>query len=87
VYAVNSAGDCLAKDPEGGVTALTWGVFPNKEILQPTIFDFNTFVVWSKESFQLWIDAWASLYDDDSESADLLYMVRFFSRPPPQVVY
>ena len=33
----------------GGVTALTWGVFPNKEILQPTIFDHDTFIVWSKE--------------------------------------
>lgn len=38
-----------------GVTALTWGVFPNKEILQPTIFDHDTFLVWSKEGARLFM--------------------------------
>jgi methylenetetrahydrofolate reductase (NADPH) len=54
-------------------TALTWGVFPDKEIKQPTVFDESAFEVWSKEAFQLWVSAWASLYDDESESAALLY--------------
>jgi methylenetetrahydrofolate reductase (NADPH) len=31
--------------------------------------------VWSKEVFQLWTRSWASLYEDDSESADLLYNI------------
>lgn len=55
-----------------GVTALTWGVFPNKEILQPTIFDQDTFIVWSKEAFELW-KSWAALYDDETDSSALLY--------------
>jgi methylenetetrahydrofolate reductase (NADPH) len=59
-----------------GVTALTWGCFPNKEILQPTVFDPESFVVWSKEVFELWTQCWASLYDDDSESCELLYQVQ-----------
>ena len=58
------------------VTALTWGVFPNKEILQPTIFDPNTFLVWSQEAFELWTNAWAALYDDETDSCGLLYDVR-----------
>lgn len=57
------------------VTALTWGCFPNKEILQPTVFDPDSFIVWSKEVFQLWTKCWASLYDELSESADILYDV------------
>jgi hypothetical protein len=32
---------------------LTWGVFPDKEILQPTIFDPSTFLVWKHEAFQV----------------------------------
>jgi methylenetetrahydrofolate reductase (NADPH) len=56
--------------------ALTWGVFPNREILQPTIFDHDSFVVWSEEVFQLWTKSWAALYDDETESAALLYEVR-----------
>lgn len=57
------------------VTALTWGVFPNKEILQPTIFDPSTFLVWSQEAFNLWTSAWAALYDDETDSSALIYEV------------
>lgn len=36
MYAINNAGsDLRVGAKEGGVTALTWGVFPNREILQP----------------------------------------------------
>jgi methylenetetrahydrofolate reductase (NADPH) len=58
-----------------GVAALTWGVFPDKEILQPTIFDPDTFVVWSKEAFQLWVEAWAVLYEDETDSAELIHNI------------
>ena len=57
------------------VTAVTWGVFPDMEILQPTVFDRSTFAVWSKEAFQLWIDVWAAIYDDESPSAELIYTI------------
>jgi methylenetetrahydrofolate reductase (NADPH) len=55
-------------------------VFPNREILQPTIFDHDSFVVWSEEVFQLWTKSWAALYDDETESAALLYDVRLLCR-------
>lgn len=57
------------------VTALTWGVFPNKEILQPTIFDPASFRVWSEEAFQLWEEVWIALYDSESASGRLLWDV------------
>ena len=75
LYAIDVSGSAVSGGSGKGVTALTWGVFPNKEILQPTVFDPNTFEVWSKEAFQLWIDSWASLYDDASDSCDLLHKV------------
>jgi methylenetetrahydrofolate reductase (NADPH) len=56
-------------------TALTWGVFPDKEIQQPTIFDPTTFAVWSQEAFQLWLQSWACLYDDETDSAALIHEV------------
>lgn len=58
-----------------GVTAVTWGVFPDKEVLQPTVFDPETFLVWSEEAFRLWTDAWAALYDECSASNELLYQI------------
>jgi len=73
-YAVNSAKEEITSGVKT-TAALTWGVFPNREIIQPTVFDFESFVVWSEEVFQLWTKCWASLYDDVSESADLLYRI------------
>lgn len=74
-YAVDAHGLEHNSGVKKGVMALTWGCFPNKEILQPTVYDHDSFLVWSKEVFQLWTRSWASLYEDDSESADLLYNV------------
>lgn len=31
--------------------------------------------MWSKESFALWIDTWACIYDDETETAELLHMI------------
>ena len=45
------------------------------EIIQPTVFDVSAFNVWSKEAFQLWTDSWASLYDDESPSSELIYNI------------
>jgi hypothetical protein len=63
----------LSSTPSSATVALTWGVFPHKEVKQPTVFDMQAFVAWSKEAFQLWIDAWATLYDEESESCNLMY--------------
>lgn len=77
VYAVNVMGDQIQEGMElGGVTALTWGVFPNREILQPTIFDPSTFLVWSEEAFSLWTSLWLNLYDFDTPSYELVESIR-----------
>ena len=77
LYAVNNMGDQIQEGVElGGVTALTWGVFPNREIVQPTIFDPSTFPVWSEEAFSLWTSMWMNLYDFESPSYSLLENIR-----------
>jgi methylenetetrahydrofolate reductase (NADPH) len=77
LYAVNIAGDEIRVGTEpGGVTALTWGVFPNREIVQPTIFDPSAFLVWAEEAFALWTSMWLNLYDFESQSYELIENVR-----------
>jgi len=77
--AVNARGECvhnLAKNERGGmaptVTAVTWGVFPGKEIQQPTVVDSEAFVEWKDEAFELWVSQWASLYEPGSRSRAVL---------------
>lgn len=48
--------------------AVTWGIFPGKEIIQPTVVDPVSFIAWKDEAFGLWIEKWASLYEKDSPS-------------------
>jgi len=76
--AVNKNGDILSKNSKQSVIGLTWGVFPNREIIQPTIYDSDVFLVWKEEAFNMW-NEWIRLYTDDDigqESADLLGKVR-----------
>jgi methylenetetrahydrofolate reductase (NADPH) len=81
LYAVNVRGDeHRAGGDEGwgreSVMAVTWGVFPNREILQPTIFDSSTFLVWAEEAFSLWTSMWLNLYDFESDSYELIESMR-----------
>jgi len=77
LYAVNNHGKELHVGmEEGGATALTWGVFPNREILQPTIFDPATFLIWAEEAFSLWTTMWLNLYELGSDSYELIESIR-----------
>lgn len=77
LYGINVMGQELrAGSVVGGTTALTWGVFPNREIVQPTIFDPVTFSVWAEEAFSLWTSMWLDLYEPDSDSYDLIQTIR-----------
>lgn len=53
-------------------TAVTWGVFPNSEIMQPTVVDPESFTVWKDEAFALWKSLWASLYPEGTPTRQLM---------------
>lgn len=74
-HAVNAAGESYSSHHERTVNAVTWGVFPGREILQPTIVDSESFMIWKDEAFELWLNEWRSLYDEKSESWKLLTQI------------
>jgi len=77
LYGINSSGkEINAGISEGGTTALTWGVFPNREIVQPTVFDPQAFRVWAEEAFSLWTNMWLDLYEPGTDSYELIETVR-----------
>ena len=61
------------------VNAITWGIFRNKEIVQPTVVDCQAFTIWAKEAFAKLVDTWATIYDpqdeDQAKSAAFLHHV------------
>lgn len=54
--------------------AVTWGIFPGKEIAQPTIIEEVSFKAWRDEAFALWAE-WERLYEPGSASARLLRQI------------
>lgn len=70
---VNSQGDInYSNCDETQPIAVTWGVFPGQEILQPTVVDPIAFNIWKQEAFDLWKTNWGNLYPPKSESQNII---------------
>lgn len=70
-YAINKDGDLRTNAPSTGPNAVTWGVFPGKEIVQPTIVEQISFLAWKDEAFRLGLD-WANCHSQSSPSRHLI---------------
>ncbi|KAJ2934855.1 hypothetical protein H1R20_g2276, partial [Candolleomyces eurysporus] len=73
-YVINKRGDLQTNTHSEGPNAVTWGVFPGKEIIQPTIVEALSFMAWKDEAYELG-SQWAKLYDHDSPSQKLIESV------------
>lgn len=70
-YAVTKDGELKTNAPSDGPNAVTWGVFPGKEIVQPTIVESVSFLAWRDEAFRLGTD-WAHCFDSNTPSRALI---------------
>ncbi|CAN6444458.1 unnamed protein product [Victoria cruziana] len=70
--AVNKDGKSISNVEPNNVNAVTWGVFPAKEIIQPTVVDPVSFMVWKDEAFDIWTKVWASLFQEADASRQIL---------------
>jgi len=70
-YAVTRSGILETNTSSEGPNAVTWGVFPGKEIVQPTIVESISFLAWKDEAFRLGVD-WARCYESNTPSRLLL---------------
>lgn len=70
-YVINNRGDLQTNTRSDGPNAVTWGVFPGKEIIQPTIVEAVSFMAWKDEAYELGFQ-WAGLYEPDSPSRKLI---------------
>jgi len=71
--AVNKSSDIVSNVAPGSVNAVTWGIFMNHEVIQPTVVDYSAFMIWKDEAFKRWLD-WASIYSTEHSQNTLLYI-------------
>jgi methylenetetrahydrofolate reductase (NADPH) len=69
--AINKEGNVIT-NCNNSITALTWGVFPKSEIIQPTIADNESFKIWKTDAFNLWLTEWGKIYEKESNSYKIL---------------
>ncbi|GJQ09562.1 hypothetical protein GpartN1_g1353.t1 [Galdieria partita] len=74
IFAVSSKDSELLTNAKNlsSANAVTWGVFPDREIIQPTVVDPYSFLVWKQEAFSIWTELWGRLYEKDSKSQQIL---------------
>ncbi|KAM5141602.1 methylenetetrahydrofolate reductase (NADPH) [Mantella aurantiaca] len=74
-HIVNVHGKNITNAPELQPNAVTWGIFPGREIIQPTVVDPVSFMYWKDEAFALWIEQWAKLYEEESPSRMIIQYI------------
>lgn len=70
-YVINKAGDLRTNTHSEGPNAVTWGVFPGKEIVQPTIVEAISFMAWKDEAYELG-QQWSGSYDEGSAAREFI---------------
>ncbi|XP_037684437.1 methylenetetrahydrofolate reductase isoform X2 [Choloepus didactylus] len=74
-HVVDVKGENITNAPELQPNAVTWGIFPGREIIQPTVVDPVSFMYWKDEAFALWIEQWGKLYDEESPSRMIIQYI------------
>jgi len=74
IYAIQAASDSTLRTnvPALRTNAVTWGVFPDSELLQPTVVDPTAFLAWKDEAFSVWTEVWANHYEEASPARSVL---------------
>ncbi|XP_012975480.1 methylenetetrahydrofolate reductase isoform X2 [Mesocricetus auratus] len=74
-HIVDVQGKNITNAPELQPNAVTWGIFPGREIIQPTVVDPISFMFWKDEAFALWIEQWGKLYEEESPSRMIIQYI------------
>lgn len=67
-HCVDKAGN-FRSNTVPGPNAVTWGVFPGAEVIQPTVVDSTAFQAWKDEAYELG-HQWALLYSQTAPESN-----------------
>lgn len=73
-YAIDYEGKLYSNHPDGSkANAVTWGIFPGREVVQPTIVEKVSFLAWKEEFYRI-LEEWKYNFIDNeiTSSAEIL---------------
>jgi methylenetetrahydrofolate reductase (NADPH) len=56
--------DASASPNASSVSAVSWGVFPGSEIVEPYVADLASFKLWAEEAFALWTAEFGAAFEE-----------------------
>lgn len=70
-FTIDSNDDLHSNSKDDSANAVTWGIFPGQEVLQPTIVEKVSFLAWKDEVFRI-AEEWASIFENDSQQKNII---------------
>ncbi|CCE65004.1 hypothetical protein TPHA_0J01830 [Tetrapisispora phaffii CBS 4417] len=73
-FAIDCNGNLSSNHPDGSkANAVTWGIFPGREVLQPTIVEKISFIAWKEEFYRI-LEDWRNIFinNENDDSVALL---------------
>jgi len=70
-YVGDASGSFNTNLDEGSSNVVTWGVFPNSQVIQTTIVEEESFKAWTDEAFSIWSE-WAKLFPRNTPTNSFL---------------
>ena len=66
-FAVDNKDNLKSNHPDGSkANAVTWGIFPGREVLQPTIVEKVSFLAWKEEFYRI-LEEWKWNFQENNE--------------------
>ncbi|KAG0658813.1 methylenetetrahydrofolate reductase 1 [Maudiozyma exigua] len=73
-YVGDASGNFDTNLDPGSSNVVTWGVFPNSQVIQTTIVEEESFKAWTDEAFSIWSE-WAKLFPRNTPTNSFLTQV------------
>ncbi|CCH41408.1 methylenetetrahydrofolate reductase (NADPH) [Wickerhamomyces ciferrii] len=70
-FAIDFNDDLITNSKDDSANAVTWGIFPGQEVLQPTIVEKVSFLAWKDEVFRI-AEEWSGIFEDGSDSKNTI---------------
>ncbi|CDR44753.1 CYFA0S15e02366g1_1 [Cyberlindnera fabianii] len=70
-FAIDVNDDLNSNTKDDSANAVTWGIFPGQEVLQPTIVEKVSFLAWKDEFYRI-IAEWSHIFEEGSISRQII---------------
>lgn len=77
-FAIDKNDDLFTNAKDDSANAVTWGIFPGQEVLQPTIVEKVSFLAWKDEVFRI-AEEWSSIFEEGDSKSIIKHIINDYA--------